>query len=115
VLLLLLHLLLLAFNCLLFATIAPFRGHRSTFIVIIILYSFFLLSLLEGVFGGQKFLSFFRSLLNKTDRNTPRATTTRFDERDPRERGKVVSASLLFSFSRDTSFVCRNSQDRNEE
>lgn len=62
VLLLLLHLSLLAFTRLLFATTPTFRGHRSTFIVIIILriYSFFLCIIAFVVWGSKisLFLSF---------------------------------------------------------
>ena len=102
VLLLLLHLSLLARTRLLFATAPAFRGHRSAFIVIIILYIFVLfvyyLPLLL-LFGGQKFLSFSLSLSPKrqTDRHK---LCDHSSERDPRrERGKgVASASLLFSF-----------------
>ena len=103
VLLLLLHLSLLARTRLLFATAPAFRGHRSAFIVIIILYIFpFFLCIISLLllFGGQKFLSFSLSLSPKrqTDRHT--LCDHSLDERDPRrERGKgVASASLLFSF-----------------
>ena len=101
VLLLLLHLSLLACTRLLFATAPAFRGHRSTFIVIIILYIFvlFVYYLAFVVWGGQKFLSFSLSLSPKrqTDRHK---LCDHSSERDPRrERGKgVASASLLFSF-----------------
>ena len=75
VLLLLLHLSLLARTRLLFATAPAFRGHRSAFIVIIILYIFpFFLCIISLLllFGGQKFLSFSLSLSPKrqTDRHT---------------------------------------------
>ena len=62
VLLLLLHLSLLAFTRLLFATAPTFRGHRSAFIVIIILYIYsFFLCIIAFVVWGSKislFLSF---------------------------------------------------------
>ena len=72
VLLLLLHLSLLAFTRLLFATAPAFRGHRSTFIVIIILYIFVLfVCIIAFVVWGSKislFLSF--SFSETTDRQT---------------------------------------------
>ena len=72
VLLLLLHLSLLACTRLLFATAPAFRGHRSTFIVIIILYIFVLfVYYLAFVVWGSKislFLSF--SFSETTDRQT---------------------------------------------
>ena len=101
VLLLLLHLSLLACTRLLFATAPAFRGHRSTFIVIIILYIFVLfVCIIAFVVWGSKislFLSF--SFSETTDRQT-HTLCDHSSERDPRrERGKgVASASLLFSF-----------------
>ena len=72
VLLLLLHLSLLARTRLLFATAPAFRGHRSAFIVIIILYIFVLfVYYLAFVVWGSKislFLSF--SFSETTDRQT---------------------------------------------
>ena len=72
VLLLLLHLSLLACTRLLFATAPAFRGHRSAFIVIIILYIFVLfVYYLAFVVWGSKislFLSF--SFSETTDRHT---------------------------------------------
>jgi len=73
VLLLLLHLSLLACTRLLFATAPAFRGHRSAFIVIIILYIFvlFVYYLAFVVVWGSKislFLSF--SFSETTDRQT---------------------------------------------
>ena len=72
VLLLLLHLSLLACTRLLFATAPAFRGHRSAFIVIIILYIFVLfVYYLAFVVWGSKislFLSF--SFSETTDRQT---------------------------------------------
>lgn len=102
VLLLLLHLSLLARTRLLCATAPAFRGHRSAFIVIIILYIFVLfvyyLPLLL-LFGGQKFLSFSLSLSPKrqTDRHT--LCDHSLDEREIHDEREVkVLRALLFSF-----------------
>ena len=101
VLLLLLHLSLLACTRLLFATAPAFRGHRSTFIVIIILYIFVLFVCYRFCCLGVKNFSLSLFLFLRNDRQTDTHTLCdHSSERDPRrERGKgVASASLLFSF-----------------
>jgi hypothetical protein len=100
VLLLLLHLSLLACTRLLFATAPAFRGHRSAFIVIIILYIFVLfVYYLAFVVWGSKislFLSF--SFSETTDRQTrTHSATTRVREIHDEREVKVLRA-LLFSF-----------------
>ena len=100
VLLLLLHLSLLACTRLLFATAPAFRGHRSTFIVIIILYIFVLfVCIIAFVVWGSKislFLSF--SFSETTDRQTrTHSATTRVREIHDEREVKVLRA-LLFSF-----------------
>jgi len=100
VLLLLLHLSLLARTRLLFATAPAFRGHRSAFIVIIILYIFvlFVYYLAFVVVWGSKislFLSF--SFSETTDRQTH--TLRPLDEREIHDEREVkVLRALLFSF-----------------
>ena len=98
VLLLLLHLSLLAFTRLLFATTPTFRGHRSTFIVIIILYIFVLFVYYRFCCLGVKnfSLSLFLFLLNDRHTDTNSATTRVREIHDEREV-KVLRA-LLFSF-----------------
>ena len=68
-----------------------FRGHRSTFIIIIIL---FILSLFKGVKNFS--LSLFLFLLNDRQTDTNSATTRVREIHDEREV-KVLRA-LLFSF-----------------
>jgi hypothetical protein len=86
VLLLLLHLSLLACTRLLFATAPAFRGHRSAFIVIIILYIFVLFVYYRFCCLGVKnfSLSLFLFLLNDRQTDTNSATTRW--ERSTRER-----------------------------
>ena len=98
VLLLLLHLSLLACTRLLFATAPAFRGHRSTFIVIIILYIFVLFVYYRFCCLGVKnfSLSLFLFLLNDRQTDTNSATTRVREIHDEREV-KVLRA-LLFSF-----------------
>ena len=98
VLLLLMHLSLLACTRLLFATAPAFRGHRSTFIVIIILYIFVLFVYYRFCCLGVKnfSLSLFLFLLNDRQTDTNSATTRVREIHDEREV-KVLRA-LLFSF-----------------
>ena len=99
VLLLLLHLSLLACTRLLFATAPAFRGHRSAFIVIIILYIFvlFVYYLAFVCLGVKNFsLSLFLFLRNDRQTDTHSATTRVREIHDEREV-KVLRA-LLFSF-----------------
>ena len=70
VLLLLLHLSLLARTRLLFATAPAFRGHRSTFIVIIILYIFVLFVCYRFCCLGVKNFSLSLFLFLRNDRQT---------------------------------------------
>lgn len=98
VLLLLLHLSLLAFTRLLFATAPAFRGHRSTFIVIIILYIFVLFVCYRFCCLGVKNFSLSLFLFLRNDRQTDtNSATTRVREIHDEREVKVLRA-LLFSF-----------------
>ena len=98
VLLLLLHLSLLACTRLLFATAPAFRGHRSTFIVIIILYIFVLFVYYRFCCLGVKNFSLSLFLFLRNDRQTDtNSATTRVREIHDEREVKVLRA-LLFSF-----------------
>ena len=98
VLLLLLHLSLLACTRLLFATAPAFRGHRSTFIVIIILYIFVLfVCIIAFVVWGSK-ISLFLFLRNDRQTHTHSATTHSSEREIHDEREVKVLRALLFSF-----------------
>lgn len=117
-LLVLLHLLLLAFNCLLFATTPAFRGHRSTFIIIIILYIFVLFIIAFNLCLGVKNFSLSFVLFYKRQTDRQKQTIRPLDDRDPHERGGKgccatrLNSSLFFLLSRYKTL--RKKEIRNE-